>query len=142
MPYAYSVTNNAEYLVKEANLAFALNTHLFSLINPPSSLVPASAANHLITTTGGTGAVGPISNQPLDPSQPQKRYYELQAERRAAEAKLKAEAEKLLPKPTWRDTAGKFAFAAGAVIVGQVVARYGAPLARQLYDEYLAGASK
>lgn len=36
----------------------------------------------------------------------------------------------------------KFALAAGAVVVGQLVARYGIPLARQVYDEYVGGGAK
>ena len=112
-----------EYLVKEANLAFALNTHLFALINPPSATA-ASSSSLVINSDGkvNSSSSAAVINKPLDPSQPHKRYYELNQKNKEEQVKPKS----------WRELIERFALAAIAVFIGQIVAKYGIPYAREM----------
>ncbi|ORX39273.1 hypothetical protein BD324DRAFT_322560 [Kockovaella imperatae] len=105
-----------ERLVKEANLAFALNVHLFALIQ--------TSNNALVLSSPGTSAVAiPKVNaqgQPL-------RYYEIQQMERDAKFRAKKEKEALLPPITWKDRIERFSLFMLAVGVTLGFSKYGWP---------------
>ena len=122
-----------ERLVKEANLAFALNVHLFSLIRqtttmrPPSSVPRSSQASTIpsssIASTISTPTKIPTHNAKGEPL----RYYERrQLEQEAKERERKAAAA-LEPKRTWTQSFERFAVFAVAVGITLGFSQYGWP---------------
>lgn len=86
------------HLVKEANLAFALNTHLFSLIEPSSSTTSSSPTKS--TTDIPSSKVAPyIEQKHLATKQPN----------------------------TWRGLAEKLVLAVVAIVIAQLLRRGAAP---------------
>lgn len=110
-----------ERLVKEANVAFALNIHLFSLIRQNSiAITGSSSALSLAKTTPARIPTHNAQGQPL-------RYYERrQLEQEAKERERKAAAA-LEPKKTWAETFERFSIFAIAVGMTMGFTKYGWP---------------
>ena len=97
--------------MKEANLAFALNTHLFSLIRSP----PISST----------------AQRAIKPPQPELRYYERRELERQEEKRLDLLANPPPPPLTWREWIEKFLLFAAAAVFAVLVSQVVVPVAQQ-----------
>jgi len=108
-------------LIKEANLAFALNTHLFSLIRPDSSLVPRN---------------------PPRKAQPELRYYEKRELERLRKEKERLEREGPVVPNTWREMIERFGLFAVAVIMGVLITQVVLPYLSKVVGPILRSAAR
>jgi hypothetical protein len=116
-------------LVKEANLAFSLNTHLFSLIRPSTS------QEVTITTSQTTTLLAPqdphgTSHLITRPEHVGLRYYEIRALEQARQLRENP------PKPnTWPERIERFFIFAGMALAGWFISRFVAPAAMPYLEE-------
>ncbi|RSH95090.1 hypothetical protein EHS25_000176 [Saitozyma podzolica] len=107
-------------LVKEANLAFALNTHLFSLIRPPTE----SSALVTVDSTSGSLVAADVFKRPEYAGL---RYFEI----RELERQRKLRDEPVVPN-TWRERIERFLFFVLAAGFGLLVSRYAPVLVQKV----------
>ena len=108
-----------ELLVKEANLAFALNIHLFSLIRQPLT----NAVGSPLSASDPTQISVPrydASGRPL-------RYFEIRELQKQEKARVKLLMNGPEKPNTWRDRIERFLLFSSAAGISWVVGQYGVP---------------
>ena len=103
-------------MVKEANLAFALNIHLFSLIRQATHVTIPASKN------------APAVRVPrVDKSGKPLRYYEMKELERDEKARVKLLTDKPVRPNTWMERIERFAILSLAVAVSAGLSKYGWP---------------
>lgn len=143
------LTGDIAHLVKEANLAFALNTHLFSIIRVDKEGTPSASTQAVVPTK--TALVEALPNfqvstapKPSLPGIPTHhpdgtplRYYEI----RELETRLREQqrVEREGPNQTWWQQGERFAWFVLAALIGIAFSKLGAPALEKYVFPYVQG---